>query len=47
MVALQVMADRLDRAEAVRLARTDPDASIRRWAPTLATESSRTPTTLF
>lgn len=46
-VALQVMADRVDRAEAVRLARIDPDASIRRWAPTLETENSRTPTTLF
>jgi hypothetical protein len=46
-VALQVMADRVDHAEAVRLARIDPDASIRRWAPTLEAASSRTPTTLF
>ena len=44
-VALQVMAERVDSAEAVRLARVDPDASIRRWAPTLETESGTT--TLF
>ena len=44
-VALQVMAERVDSAEAVRRARVDPDASIRRWAPTLETESGTT--TLF
>jgi hypothetical protein len=37
-VALQVMAERADSAEAVRLARVDPDASVGRWAPTLETE---------
>ncbi|WP_219413453.1 hypothetical protein [Pseudonocardia nigra] len=46
-LALHVMADRIDPAEAVRLARIDPDASIRRWAPILETESSLTPATLF
>ena len=44
-VALQVMAERVDSTEAVRMARVDPDASIRRWAPTLETESGTT--TLF
>jgi hypothetical protein len=46
-VALQLMADRVDRVEAVRLARIDPDAAIPRWAPTLEAEGNRTPTTLF
>jgi hypothetical protein len=46
-VALQVMADRVDSAEAVRLARIDPDASIRRWAPALEAKDSITPATLF
>lgn len=46
-VAQQVMADRDDLAEALRLARTDPDASIRRWAATLETEGSRTSASLF
>jgi hypothetical protein len=46
-VALQVMAARIDPAEALRLARIDPDASIRRWAPALETEDSSAPTTLF
>lgn len=46
-VALQVMNDRVDSAEAGRLARIDPDASIRRWAPTLETGDRRVPTTLF
>lgn len=41
------MADRDDLAEALRLTRTDPDASIRRWAPTLETEGSRTSASLF
>jgi hypothetical protein len=47
-MALRVFADRVDRTEAVRRAREDPDRSIRRWAPEL--ESRRTagpePTTL-
>lgn len=46
-LALQVMADRVDPVEALRLARIDPDASIRRWAPALETERSRTSATLF
>ena len=46
-VALQTMADRVDPTEAVRLARSDPDASIRGWAPTLQTEGSHTLETLF
>lgn len=46
-VALQVMADRGDSPEALRLARTDPDAAIRRWAPTLEAEGSRSSVTLF
>ena len=46
-VALRVVADHVDPAEALRLARTDPDASIRRWASVLETADSSTPTTLF
>lgn len=34
-MALRVFADGVDRAEAVRRAREDPDRSIRRWAPEL------------
>lgn len=46
-VALQVMADRVDNAEAVRLAGADPDASIRRWSPALEAEDDRTSEPLF
>lgn len=45
-VALRVQADRVDRSDAVRQARADPDASIRRWAPELELETKAT-TTLF
>lgn len=46
-VALQVMADRVDSTEAIRLARIDPHASIRRWSPALEAERGLTSATLF
>ncbi|MDQ2883201.1 MAG: hypothetical protein M3Y48_19020 [Actinomycetota bacterium] len=47
-VALRVLADRIDRTEAVRRARADPHHSIRRWAPQLESlAAGTTPTTLF
>lgn len=46
-LALQIMADRVDPDAALRLARSDPDASIRRWAPALEAEPTSTPATLF
>lgn len=46
-MALQVMADRVDYAEAVRLAPIDPDASIRLWSPALKAEDDLTSETLF
>lgn len=46
-VALQVMADWVDSSEALRRARIDPDAAVRRWAPTLETGGSRASVTLF
>jgi len=39
-VALQILADRGDRAEAIRRAREDPDRSIRRWAPELEAQTA-------
>jgi hypothetical protein len=46
-VALRVMADRVDSADALRLARIDPDGSIRRWASVLESEDSPAAETLF
>ena len=43
-VALRVMADRIDSADALRLARMDSDRSIRRWASTVEAEDSRAAT---
>lgn len=47
MVALRVLAERGDPSDAVRRARADPDAKIRRWAPELEAQFVATPTTLF
>jgi hypothetical protein len=46
-VAPQAMADRIDSTQAIRLARIDPDASIRRWSPALEAECGRASATLF
>lgn len=46
-VALRVMAERVDSDEALRLARIDPDGSIRRWAAVLEGEHRQAPETLF
>lgn len=47
-VALRVLADRLDRIDAVRRATADPDAQIRRWATELDNEGrDATPGVLF
>jgi len=45
-VALRALVDRGDPSEAVRRARADPDATIRRWAPKLTARIDPAPTTL-
>lgn len=46
-VALRVLADRIDPPDAVRRARSDPDASIRSLAPELQAQTDASPSTLF